>query len=168
MKRRFFYLLLTLPFIGPCANTAVAQENNRDHFEYWLFRYRLEEHYVFNQAHVYPDASGCYDRGYGYSVPSTAAAVDPAFPDRYLNNYGDGAFMLGWYIATLATEYKLLTDQNLPTDSTLRSLGLALEAIDRLDRMAEQVHPYVNTLFSTNDCSGNLNGFMLRNDQMQL
>jgi hypothetical protein len=49
----------------------------------------------------------------------------------------DASLRLGWYIAVLATEYKLLNVQGLDTYQTRKELYYALEAFNRLDLNAE-------------------------------
>jgi hypothetical protein len=72
----------------------------------------------------------------------------------------DATLNLGWYIGVLATEYRMLKNHGAPTAEVERDLWNALEAYERLDRMAE-------TLFvidANNTYSPSFNGFFLRDD----
>jgi hypothetical protein len=80
---------------------------------------------------------------------------------------GDATLRLGWYIAVLATEYKLLNDQVLDTYQTRKELYYALEAFNRLDLNAES---YFNLAGTSNPNQGisppssDLNGFFMKDD----
>jgi hypothetical protein len=80
---------------------------------------------------------------------------------------GDATVRLGWYIAVLATEYKLLNDQGLDTYQTRKELYYALEAFNCLDLNAES---YFNLAGTSNPNqaikppSSDLNGFFIRDD----
>lgn len=72
-----------------------------------------------------------------------------------LNIGPDATMYLGWYIGVLATEYRLATNQGgWNTDDILLELWSALEAYERLDRMAETVLGQPPSL----------NGYFLRDD----
>ena len=64
---------------------------------------------------------------------------------------------LGEYIAVLATEYKLLNEQNQDVTATANEPYHALNALDRLDLFWER---YFNPYLST----GSANGFLVRDD----
>ncbi|GAB4207402.1 MAG: hypothetical protein Fur0023_18150 [Bacteroidia bacterium] len=69
---------------------------------------------------------------------------------------GDGTSILGYYIATLATEYYLLKNSSSKTDSTLYELYCALYALNRLDIKAEEKLGWTGPPL--------LNGFLIRDD----
>ncbi|HRG60293.1 MAG TPA: hypothetical protein PK323_15170 [Bacteroidia bacterium] len=83
---------------------------------------------------------------------------------------GDATLRLGWYIAVLATEYKLLNVQGLDTYQTTKELYYALEAFNRLDLNAESYfnlgNPYnnPNPNQAISPPSSDLNGFFIRDD----
>jgi len=119
-----------------------------DHYKkYWYFKSRLNNDFLkigldsgesipFNQ------------RGHnatGFSIPN--AKTDMLA--------GDAAATLGYYIATLATEYKLLQVSNQKTDKIKHELFCALSAINRIDYKAEGTIQYG---------SEKLNGFFIRDD----
>jgi hypothetical protein len=111
--------------------------------------------------------------GMGESLPldirrmNYQTTVNNNFP---VHEFGlsDASLRLGWYIAVLATEYKLLNVQGLDTYQTRKELYYALEAINRLDLNAES---YFNLAGDTNTpnqaispSSDDLNGFFIRDD----
>ena len=80
---------------------------------------------------------------------------------------GDATLRLGWYIAVLATEYKLLNDQGLDTYQTRKELYYALEAFNRLDLNAESYFNLAGTTTPNQAISppiSDLNGFFIRDD----
>lgn len=80
-----------------------------------------------------------------------------SYPTNDIKNkigLGDATIRLGYYIATLATEYKLLKDNNQNTNQTLKELYFAFEAFNRLDYKAEGYFGGTEEL----------NGFFIRDD----
>ena len=74
---------------------------------------------------------------------------------------------LGWYIAVLDTEYKLLNNQGLDTYQTRKELYYALEAFNRLDLNAESYFNLAGTSNPNQAISppiSDLNGFFIRDD----
>lgn len=56
----------------------------------------------------------------------------------YLNlEFGDATIHLGWYLAVLATENRLLREHKKNTDENLKELYYALHALERLDRNSD-------------------------------
>ena len=110
--------------------------------------------------------------GMGESLPldirrmNYQTTVNNNFP---VHEFGlsDASLRLGWYIAVLATEYKLLNVQGLDTYQTRKELYYALEAFNRLDLNAES---YFNLAGETlpnqaiSPPSSDLNGFFIRDD----
>jgi hypothetical protein len=67
-----------------------------------------------------------------------ASCPDLGVPDaRGLYEWGDATIWLGWYMATLATEYAVFRDLGLPVAETTADLREALHALNRLDEVAE-------------------------------
>lgn len=109
--------------------------------------------------------------GVGESLPldirriSTSKVINGPYIHEF--GIGDATLRLGWYIAVLATEYKLLNDQGLDTYQTRKELYYALDAFNRLDLNAES---YFNLAGTTNPNqaispnSSDLNGFFIRDD----
>lgn len=114
--------------------------------KYWHYRKRLWQEFVVTGT------------GPGRSI-CAAQSVRLADGRRALY-FGDVMTYHGWYISALATEYALLQRAGAPTDITLRELCFALQAVERLDRLAE-------TLYTTPDGQPGqpaLNGFFVRDD----
>jgi hypothetical protein len=51
--------------------------------------------------------------------------------------YGDETIALGYYLGVLATEYKLLKNNNKPVLETIKEIYYALEAFNRIDYYTE-------------------------------
>ncbi len=71
-----------------------------------------------------------------------------------LNIGPDATMYMGWFIGVLATEYMLAVSHGVDGSSTLHELWAALEAYERLDKMAETL----------NGQSPDFNGYFLRDD----
>ena len=90
--------------------------------------------------------------------------------NQWVHEFGlsDASLRLGWYIAVLATEYKLLNVQGLDTYQTRKELYYALEAFNRLDLNAESYFnlaaPNNNPNQAISPSSDDLNGFFIRDD----
>jgi len=114
--------------------------------KYWSYRKRLWDGFVVTGT------------GPGRSI---CAAQSIKLKDGRRGLYfGDVITYHGWYISALATEYALLKRSGAPADITLQELCYALQAVERLDLLAE-------TLYA--DTSGQygrpaLNGFFVRDD----
>lgn len=97
----------------------------------------------------------CIGNGPGCSLPASIRNIyDENYNGRETIKWGDGTIDLGIYISVLATEFKLLNDENQNTDATLTELYYALEAFNRLDL-------YGDTCFGMPPA---LNGFFIRSD----
>ncbi len=132
-------ILCILPLLGN------AQNDNDNHRKYWYYRSRLVNDFLK------------VGTGQGESMPFNqrglyASGFNPYFVDL---NIGDGTSTLGYYIGLLATEYYLLQQNNQNTDKVKHELFCALNAINRLDAVAESLDPNNPTA---------LNGFFVRDD----
>ncbi len=141
MKNLFFSLLIVCQcYIG------LSQTDDINHRKYWYYRSRLTNDFMKigpKQGESLPfSCRGKYGNGYG----------DPT--SLYSQVGTDVVSQLGPYICVLATEYKLLKDNNQPTDSTLREIYYAMEAFNRLDYNGESVYGYAK----------NFDGFFIRTD----
>lgn len=97
----------------------------------------------------------CTGTGPGCSLPASIRnTYDENYNGRETIKWGDGTIDLGIYICVLATEFKLLNDENKYTEGTLAELYYALEAFNRLDY-------YGDTCFGM---PPSLNGFFIRSD----
>jgi len=113
---------------------------------YWNYRARLWDKFVVTGSG--PGRSIC--------VAQSVRLKD----GRKALYFGDVITYHGWYISALATEYALLKRSGAPAHITLQELCFALQAVERLDLLAE-------TLYA--DSSGQygqpaLNGFFVRDD----
>ncbi len=109
--------------------------------------------------------------GMGESLPLDIRrfGLNKTTNEQWIHEFGlsDASLRLGWYIAVLATEYKLLNVQGLDTYQTRKELYYALEAFNRLDLNAES---YFNLAGDTlpnqaiSPPSSDLNGFFIRDD----
>lgn len=98
----------------------------------------------------------------GFGLPANGLTITNAVPDNrkvqhvgedspcnffgepgvynYLDYGADGTYRLGWYIATLATEYALLKKNNQNTKVVINELFLALQAYRRLNMAANRIN----------------------------
>ena len=99
-------------------------------------------------------------------------AGEPGVPN-YLDFSADGTYRLGWYIATLATEYELLRKNSQSTKVVTNELFLALQAYRRLNMAANRMNALHCNICRCGNDSGcekkvpNLSGysgFFLRTD----
>ncbi|MCD9014745.1 T9SS type A sorting domain-containing protein [Parachryseolinea silvisoli] len=134
---------------------AFSQATNwNDQNRYWYYRYRLVNDFLIRGEESPIDCGTAT----GYSLPAgntfTSTGLDI--------EWSDATSYLGWYIGTLATEYRLLADNNQPTETTKQELYYAMKAYERLDRKEERLyHPYLQSA----DCSEQyLNGIFVRDD----
>ncbi|MBL7892610.1 MAG: T9SS type A sorting domain-containing protein [Bacteroidia bacterium] len=127
---------------------AQAQSPTENLQKYWKYRERLKNLVVVGNC------QGC-------SVPSKGR-------DGVGNlDWSDATIGMGYYIGMLAMEYKILKDHNETTAlaNTKKELYYALEAINRLDKMAEYYWQiYHNGNSSYVSTSADLNGFFIRDD----
>jgi hypothetical protein len=135
---------LVLLFVGSSALQAQTDFLNQK--KYWFYHYRL-----VNDFMVVGDCKGC-------SEPMNERGSGSY--DSKIAKWGDQTISLGHYIAVLATEYKLLSDQNQPTDTTIKELYYAIRAFNRLDESAEANIPGATHLPQPSD----INGFFIRDD----
>ena len=109
-----------------------AQSDAQNFEKYWKLRNQFREKYI---------RIGSLQ---GESLP--AWAVKPRVCVDNLNDdgtgfgemhWGDGMIHQGYYLGLLATEYRLLKDAGQDVTGVLNELFFALEAINRVDRIAE-------------------------------
>ncbi len=115
-----------------------SQGNQANLEKYWHYRYRLVNYFM--------SVGG----GQGQSLP---AGIRNMWNGGRLH-FGDTPLYLGWYIGTLATEYKLLSDNGQPLNQTILELHYALAAVERLDFNSDIWYGY----------SGSVNGHLIRDD----
>jgi hypothetical protein len=154
MKRSLIIIILALNFFKANAQNAV---NNMQKYVYYKQRFLNNFIAVGN--------------GMGESLPLDIRRLkkDPTTTGQEVHEFGigDATLRLGWYIAVLATEYKLLNDQGLDTYQTRKELYYALEAFNRLDLNAESYFNLAGTSTpnqAISPPSSDLNGFFIRDD----
>lgn len=160
-----------------CQLFVIAQNDYFNNQKYWKLRFKLKNYHTkIGDGHGNSLIAGKINLNHPYDTQRLPYSIE----------YGDGIIYQGWYLAVLATEYKLLKKYNLPTDKTIRELYYALKAIERLDHYAEDLSilsddyywdensnsyyniinnyiPWEGHLF-TNNINNNLNGFLIRDD----
>ncbi len=138
----YSFILLSLCVI-PIVEAQTPQKNLE---KYWFYRQRLQEHFIYHTDN--PTDPGTNQPAEGIKIFQTSEGI------KTNADWGDGVWWLGHYIGMLATEYKLLKDNNQPYETTSRDLRNALRAFKRLDQNAE---PYFGG-------ESSINGFYLRDD----
>jgi hypothetical protein len=98
---------------------------------------------------------GCFLQ-YNNTIDGNQNLIDPrdGMPYKGVAEWGDATIDLGNYMAVLASEWKLLHNAGASTAEVEKELYYALNAVDRLDYLAE-------TYYGLN---GDLNGFISRDD----
>ncbi|PCJ67734.1 MAG: hypothetical protein COA58_00950 [Bacteroidetes bacterium] len=142
MKQKLNILLLLL-FITTGINSLAQEAELQD--KYWNYRHRLRTEFTK------------IGKGAGHSIPAENRDINKVcgnVPGKYQS--GDATLNLGEYIAVLATEYKLLKDDNRDVTATANELYYALNAVQRLDLFAEE--------FFIPGSTGNPDGFFVRDD----
>ena len=136
-KKAFLILFLFLFSFG-----AQSQSEKKNLEKYWHYKERLHHYFVKVGPNV------------GESVVAYVRNKYRRTKRGY--TFGDQTIDLAWYIGILATEYRLLTEQNENTEETLQALYYAIKAFERLDR-CENNAPW-------NLDSARLDGFFHRYD----
>jgi hypothetical protein len=115
----------------------------------------LTEKYLHYRERLKSQFLLCYGTGPGCSLPASIRnTYDEHYRGRATIKWGDGTIDLAVYISVLATEFKLLQNENQNTEATLTELYYALETFNRLDY-------YGDTCFGM---PPSLNGFFIRSD----
>ncbi len=156
------YIILILCFLSS-VQFSFGQLDEKQLKKYWNYRARF---LGTSQLDIPPFV--IIGNGSGESIP--ISGFDPVADCTYdfiidVNNcpksigkgkvvWGDGTIMLGYYLAMLSTERALFKKQNIDAKHTERELYFALQAINRLDSMAEVVVGQ----------PGKINGFFIRDD----
>ncbi|MFH1380032.1 MAG: 3-coathanger stack domain-containing protein, partial [bacterium] len=134
MKKIILIFILITPIVCSAQSADLLKK-------YWYYRFRLKNDFL----KVGPNP--------GESIPAETRHISGANNGKI--RWGDATMHLGWYIGVLATEYRLLDDNNQNTLPTKEELYYALNAFERLDINAEPLY------------GGNQeapNGFFIRDD----
>ncbi|MBL0047041.1 MAG: T9SS type A sorting domain-containing protein [Bacteroidetes bacterium] len=135
-----------------------AQTENENLMKYWNYRNKFKSQFVsigplkgmgINISNIDADPTSL-----GQECGSPAWTLHS--PNYGFRRMGDAMAQQGDYLAVLATEYKLLNDENKDCSGTLNELYYAINAVDRLDKTAEA---YFNP-----SLLDDANGFLLRDD----
>jgi hypothetical protein len=147
MKKIIYIMLCFMLFIANKGESQSMTSHQMNHHKYWLYRSRLSGFMIGGQANT----RGAY-------LP---ASIRGLWSTSTILEWGDATIDLGWYIATLATEYKLLTDNNKSTINLINELHGAIDCFNRLDYTAET---YYTDPVTGAPGAPNLNGFFVRDD----
>jgi len=97
---RFILLIIVFVFQIFCV---FSQSESENHEKYWYYRNRLK---YFVKPGIGP----------GYSC---VGSIRNRYNGQHMSFGGDQVIELGWYTGVLATEYKLLNNNNQNTEETL-------------------------------------------------
>ena len=138
-------LICLLGTLGKCSFGQASTDQLQQ--KYWFYKNRLHKFFIVQGL------------GQGRSIPANHRNMERGGIDKL--DFGDGLIHHGWYIGVLATEHKLLDGNQRITDleRNRTELYYALEALDRLDREAEEAPPW-----NFAPSSSNLDGFAIRSD----
>jgi hypothetical protein len=113
-----------------------AQTTDEDNLQkYWKYRDQLRKRFMKignGTGESQPATVIIPNRQYGQEDQTTGSIIQ----------WRDGTITLGYYWMVLATEYRLLHQNNQDVQPTLNELYYAMQSINRLDRNAE---PYPQT-----------------------
>ena len=133
---------LTFFFVFTISFPLFTQDFNAWKQKYWVYRERLKNFMVSNSSQ-----QGC-------SIPALGRDNSGQI------GWGDSPWMMGYWVGTLAMEYKLLSHSGADVSQTKEDLFNAIDAINRIDCLAEWAWGCGNY-----DCvPQQLNGFMIRDD----
>lgn len=135
----------------------INQSEESLNVKYWTMRERFRKYFVRIGSGV-GGSIPVAQRQDSYNNLMIGNRCEGLYPDsKGMIKWGDATSYLGNYMCVLATEYALLAQQGKDTKATLNELYYAINAIDRLDSIAEPI-------FSENSLPPNNNGFFLRDD----
>lgn len=131
-----------------CLNTTAIAQDAQHQRKYWTARDRLQKWFVK------------IDPNQGGSIPIDKRTETLHHCTGATMAMGDATSYLGWYIGVLATEYRILMNDNQPAQAreTLNELYYALYAVNRLDDDAEGY--FSGQVITTKE----RNGFYMRDD----
>lgn len=159
MKYYSIYWLLFLFYFPAFSQYEIT---DGEHDKYWYYKKRLHEKFV--NVGLQNESDFCVTTG-GQSIPASWYQGNEV--DGYEINYEEDNLMwFGQYLGVLATEYKLLmnNDQTSQADKTKEHLYYAMMAYERLDKKSETLaYPFGSNTPNPN-CNSGLNGFFIRGD----
>ena len=150
MKSKLFALIL-LAFTGGIIAQNVDQKNLE---KYWKYCDQLRKRFMkigTAKGESIPASVIIPNRQYGQTDQTTGSIIQ----------WRDATITLGYYWIVLATEYKLLSDNNQDFQPTLNELYYSMVAFNRLDMKAEG---YLAGNLDVTANPSDLNGFFIRDD----
>ncbi len=143
MKELFVKTLISLAIIMAFMPPGLGQSSYENQLKYWYMRWRLTNSFLKMGEN---QGDGC--------IMSIRHPFDK--PNQG-SQFGDQTVKLGFYLATLATEYDLLSQNGIPKDieRTKTELFYAIKSFERLDYNAESL---------IHNGSPALNGYFMRDD----
>jgi hypothetical protein len=150
MKKREFLKRALSIFLCIITCTLSSQNDLENHKKYWYYKSHFNNDFIK------------VGLGAGESIPfnersSGANKSIPSFSNKL--HTGDGTARLGLYLSVLATEFRLLKDNNQDVTNVKNEIFCALSAINRLDFNAETFFGATGT-----QSVASLNGFFVRDD----
>lgn len=149
MKTTFTIIALLIARALFCQT--VDQENLE---KYWKYRDQLKQRFMkigTAKGESIPASVIIPNRQYGQSDQTTGSIIQ----------WRDATITLGYYWIVLATEYKLLSENNQDVQPTLNELYYAMVAFKRLDMTAED---YLGGNLQAVANPSDENGFFIRDD----
>lgn len=154
MKRYILYIVFSLFFLSSFGQYSFNKEKDK----YWIYRERLKNFMVRSNG---TNCKGCDI----LAEKRDKININPPKPETV--SWADSPWMIGYWMGTLAMEYKLLIQSGLSTNSpevmqTKQDLYGAIQSINRLDWEAEE--SWGCSLCGSGPCPLNINGFMIDDD----
>ncbi|HQQ94389.1 MAG TPA: hypothetical protein PLQ93_07530 [Bacteroidia bacterium] len=140
----FFFCL----FVSITIGLVNAQNELMNHKKYWYYKSRLNNDFIKTGIDSGESIPLNERRYYGHATSYDVNSI--------ILKAGDGGTRQGIYLSVLATEYKLLKDNNRDLTEVKHEIFCALNAVNRIDYFAE---PLRNPSFSPSS-----NGFFVRDD----
>ncbi|ALO16700.1 hypothetical protein L21SP5_03080 [Salinivirga cyanobacteriivorans] len=146
----------------------ISQGPPENHEKYKLYKAKLENHFLIKSDPLtFPH--------YGTYIPAHKRNPYDGFPNSGEIHWTDAGHTIGFYLATLATEYALLAHKKdtQSMDKTITDIVNVLRTIERLDYLAEiRYGKGAEKLMKVGDSvivpypypKGSLNGFFIRDD----
>jgi len=132
----------------------LAQSELENQQKYWNYRDNLKKKFL-KIGNL--DPSGVIEFGMSIPLENRDQVNTNCSGTGNRMRWGDATIHLGYYLATLATEYELLRREGKDCQPTLNELYYAISAVNRLDDYGE--------FYLSQAVSGiNRNGFLIRDD----
>jgi hypothetical protein len=164
MKKSIFIFLLISLLTGSIATIGKCQATQADLNRYWNYRMRLVNSFMTIGMGTASSSN------FGESIPADVRNGGSNGGPSNILYHGDDGRTIGYYIGTLATEWKLLKNNHQSTDETVMELFYALHAIFRCDSEAIHIWNHLGLSYSNPAIVGADpvtfpgSGFMMPND----